>query len=77
MSGDVEYGERFSVDEETSTLHHDVTVSTMPELLGQPQFRHASVDGDLLTLSASRADDNGVTTHSTGVAAAATPLDVS
>ena len=35
-----------------------------PELLVQKQFRHASVDGDLLTLSATRTDDTGVTTHS-------------
>ena len=61
----VAYGGRFFVDEDTSTLHHDVTVSMMPELLAQPQFRHASVDGDLLTLSATRTDDTGVTTHST------------
>jgi lipocalin-like protein len=65
MSGYAAYGGRFSVDEETSTLHHDVTVSMMPELLAQPQFRHASVDGDLLTLSATRTDETGVTTRST------------
>ena len=64
MSGYVAYGGRFSVDEETSTLHHDVTMSMMPELLAQPQFRHASFDGELLTLSASRTDDAGVATHS-------------
>src|ERR1700761_5919255 len=50
MSGYVAYGGRFSVDEETSTLHHDVTVSMMPELLAQAQFRHARINGDLLTL---------------------------
>jgi hypothetical protein len=65
MGGYVAYGGRFSVDEETSTLHHDVTVSMMPELFAQPQFRHARVDGRLLTLSATRTDDAGVTTHST------------
>jgi hypothetical protein len=65
MSGYAAYGGRFSVDEETSTLHHDVTVSMMPELLAQPQFRHADVDGELLTLSATRTDGAGVTTHST------------
>jgi hypothetical protein len=64
MSGYVAYGGRFSVDEERSTLHHDVEISMMPELLTQPQFRHASVDGDLLTLSATMTDDAGVTTHS-------------
>ena len=64
MGGYVAYGGRFSVNEETATLHHDVTISMMPELLTQAQFRHATVDGDLLTLSATRADDAGVTTHS-------------
>jgi hypothetical protein len=64
MGGYISYGGRFSVNEETSTLHHDVTISMMPELLAQPQFRHARVDGDLLTLSATRTDDTGATTHS-------------
>lgn len=65
MADYVAYGGRFSVDEETSTLHHDVTMSMMPELLAQKQFRQASVDGDLLTLSATMTDEAGTTTHST------------
>ena len=60
----IAYGGRYSVNEETATLHHDVTISMMPELLTQPQFRNASIDGDRLTLSATRSDDAGVTTHS-------------
>jgi hypothetical protein len=64
MSDYIAYGGRFSVDEETSTLHHEVTISMMPELLAEPQFRHASIDGDVLTLSATRTDDDGATTHS-------------
>ena len=64
MGGYMSYGGRFSVDEETSTLHHGVTISMMPQLLTQPQFRQASIDGDVLTLSATRTDDAGVTTHS-------------
>ncbi len=64
LTGYIAYGGRFSVNEETSTLHHDVTMSMMPELLAQPQFRQAAVDGDLLTLSATMTDDAGVTTHS-------------
>ena len=64
MGGFISYGGRFSVDEQTSTLHHDVTISMMPELLAQPQFRHAEVDGDILTLSASRTDEAGATTQS-------------
>jgi Lipocalin-like domain len=64
MSAYIAYGGRFFVNEETATLHHDVTMSMMPELLAQPQFRQASVDGDLLTLSATMTDADGVTTHS-------------
>ncbi|WIM89267.1 lipocalin-like domain-containing protein [Candidatus Mycobacterium wuenschmannii] len=64
MAGYISYGGRFSVDEKSSTLHHDVTISMLPELLAQPQFRHAAIDGDVLTLSASRTDDAGVTTDS-------------
>jgi len=73
MSEYIAYGGRFSVDEETSTLHHDVTISMMPELLAQPQFRNAAVDGDFLTLSATSADDAGVTTHSSLVWRRASP----
>jgi hypothetical protein len=64
MGGYVAYGGSFDVNEETSTLHHDVTMSMMPELLAQPQFRQASVEGDLLTLSATITDNAGATTHS-------------
>jgi hypothetical protein len=65
MGDYVAYGGRFDVDERTATLHHDVTMSTMPELLAQPQFRQASVDGDLLTLSATTTDEAGATTLAT------------
>ena len=65
MAGYVAYGRRFSVGEATSTVHHDVTMSMMPELLARPQFRQAGVDGDHLTLSATTTDDAGATTHST------------
>jgi lipocalin-like protein len=78
MGGYVAYGGRFSVDEGASSgrakrreivgvVHHDVTIAMMPELLAQPQFRHASVDGDLLTLSATMGDDAGPATHATVV----------
>jgi hypothetical protein len=65
MSGYIAYGGRFSVDEDTSIVHHHVTMSMMPELLTSPQFRQASVAGNLLTLSATTTDAAGVTTHST------------
>jgi Lipocalin-like domain len=65
MGGYVAYGGRFTViedtvNEETATVHHDVTLSMMPELLTQTQFRQARVDGDLLTLSATTTDASGV-----------------
>jgi Lipocalin-like domain len=49
----ISYGGTFHVDEPAATVRHDVVISTRPELLEQPQFRHAVVDGDRLTLSAS------------------------
>jgi hypothetical protein len=61
----IAYGGRFEVNEATSTLHQDVTMSMVPELLARPQLRQAKVDGDLLTLSATMTDDAGVTRHST------------
>ncbi len=64
MSDYIAYGGRFSVNEETSTLHHEVTISMAPDLLAQHQFRNASIDGDVLTLWATRTDDAGVTTRS-------------
>lgn len=65
MSDYVAYGGPFEADEESSTLHHDVTMSTMPELLATPQFRHAVVDGDRLVLSATTTDADGVTVDAT------------
>jgi hypothetical protein len=77
MGGYIAYGGRFDVDEDTSgrakrretcgVVHHDVTVAMMPELLAQPQFRQAHIDGALLTLSAATTDDDGATTLATVV----------
>ncbi len=61
----IAYGGRFHLDEQTSVVHHDVTMSMMPELLAAPQYRDARVDGDLLTLSATMTDGDGVTLDST------------
>lgn len=58
----IAYGGRFRVDEDTATVHHEVSVSMLPELLAAPQLRQASVDGDRLTLSATTTDD-GATSH--------------
>lgn len=48
----IAYGGRFVVDERTAMVRHDVTISRLPELLSEPQYRQASVDGDRLTLTA-------------------------
>lgn len=50
--GYIAYGGRFTVDEHTATVRHDVTISRLPELLRQPQVRQASLAGDRLTLTA-------------------------
>lgn len=63
MTEYVAYGGRFAVDEQTATLYHDVTMSMMPELLARPQFRHATVDGETLTLSATTTDEDGAATE--------------
>lgn len=49
------YGGRFELDEATAVVHHDVTLSTMPELLESPQLRNVRIDGDALTLSTDEA----------------------
>jgi Lipocalin-like domain len=61
----ISYGGRFDVDESAATVCHRVLVSTMPELLTQPQFRHAKIDGDRLTLSTNQTSAEGGVTHST------------
>lgn len=61
----ISYGGRFDVDDAAATVRHLVLVSTMPELLEQPQIRHARVEGDRLTLSASLISAEGGVTHST------------
>ena len=61
----VSYGGRFEVDDAAATVRHLVLVSTMPELLQQPQIRQARIDGDRLTLSASQTSARGRAVHST------------
>ncbi|MDP9165791.1 MAG: lipocalin-like domain-containing protein [Actinomycetota bacterium] len=63
MTEYVAYGGRFAVDEQTAILHHEVMMSMMPELLARPQFRHATVDGETLTLSATTTDEDGTATQ--------------
>jgi Lipocalin-like domain len=59
LSGYVAYGGRFEIDERSATLRHLVTISMLDDLLLQPQFRHASLDGDRLTLSATATAADG------------------
>jgi hypothetical protein len=69
-SGDTEIGDYiaysgpFHVDEQASTVRHDMRMATMPELLLYPQIRHVSLEPGLLILSASTAEGDR-TTHST------------
>jgi hypothetical protein len=60
----IAYGGRFHVNEDTATVHHDVTISILPELLQQPQYRDAHLDGDQLALSATATND-GVISRNT------------
>jgi hypothetical protein len=63
--GYIAYTGPFHVDEEASTVRHDVRMATMPDLVTQPQLRHVTLEPGLLTLSATMTDDTGTTTHST------------
>jgi hypothetical protein len=61
----IAYSGPFHVDEQASTVRHDVRMATMPDLVAQPQLRHVSLEPGRLTLSATMTDDTGATTHST------------
>ena len=61
----IAYGGPFELDEHTAVVHHDIAMSSMPELLDTPQYRNASVDGEFLTLSATTTDAQGLTLEST------------
>lgn len=67
--GYLAYGGRFRVEEHpdphAATVHHDVMMATVPQLLAAPQVRHAHLDGDRLTLSATTPGDDGVTRRAT------------
>jgi hypothetical protein len=51
-AGYVAYSGPFAVDELTGVLHHQVTVSLIPNWLNHTRLRHSTLDGDHLTLSA-------------------------
>ncbi|QIQ06084.1 lipocalin-like domain-containing protein [Streptomyces liangshanensis] len=62
-TGYLAYSGRYTADEATRTLHHNVEVSLLPAWLDTIQIREATLDGDRLTLVA---DDPfpGGTVHS-------------
>ena len=66
-AGYLAYSGPFEVDESTGVVHHNVTVSLLPNWLNGTQLRHAKLDGDHLTLSASQHAPDGIETISTVV----------
>jgi hypothetical protein len=64
-AGYLAYSGPFTVDEFTGVLHHEVTVSLLPNWLNQTQLRHSKLDGDHLTLSATTETTGGIQTIST------------
>jgi hypothetical protein len=66
-TGDTEIGDYiaysgpFHVDEQASTVRHDMRMATMPELLRYPQIRHVSLEPGILILSASTTDGDRTT----------------
>jgi len=65
LGGYIAYSGPFHIDEQTSTVRHDVRMATMQDLLMQPQIRQVMLDNDRLILSATMTDDTGITTRST------------
>jgi hypothetical protein len=63
--GYLAYSGPFTVDENTGVLHHQPRVSLLPNWLNGTQLRHATLDGDHLTLSATTTAPDGSETIST------------
>ena len=64
-AGYLAYSGPFEVDESTGVLQHQPRVSLLPNWLNGTQLRHATFDGDHLTLSAVTAAPDGSETIST------------
>ncbi|MDT5245293.1 MAG: hypothetical protein QOD36_2669 [Mycobacterium sp.] len=64
-AGYLAYSGPFHVDESTGVVHHEVTVSLLPNWLNGTQLRQSTLDEDHLTLSAVTAAPDGVETLST------------
>lgn len=63
-AGYLAYSGPYSVDEATAIVHHEVSVSLLPNWLGTVQLRHSLLEADRLTLTA-EAPLNGRTIRST------------
>lgn len=61
----IAYGGGYDLDEDAGVVHHAIAMSSMPELLLAPQYRNARIDADLLTLSATTTDADGLSLEST------------
>ncbi|CAN5531368.1 hypothetical protein BH09ACT8_BH09ACT8_58980 [soil metagenome] len=61
ISDYIAYSGPFHVDEQASTVRHDMRMATMPALLRQPQIRQVSLEPGVLTLSASTTDGDQTT----------------
>jgi Lipocalin-like domain len=64
-TGYLAYSGPYSVDEATGDIHHQVTVSLLPNWLRHTQIRHSQLRGDQLTLSAETLLPHGATVRST------------
>ena len=64
-AGYLAYSGPFTVDESTGVVHHEVTVSLLPNWLNGTQLRQSKLDGDHLTLFATTAAPDGIETVST------------
>jgi Lipocalin-like domain len=51
-AGYLAYGGPYTVDESRGVVHHEVTVSLLPNWLNTAQLRNSTLDGDRLTLVA-------------------------
>ncbi len=64
-SGYLAYSGSYWVEESSGEVHHEVTVSLLPNWVGQTQLRHSHSTEDHLTLSAETNFPDGTTTLST------------
>ncbi|WP_264071856.1 lipocalin-like domain-containing protein [Mycolicibacterium komossense] len=61
ISAYIAYSGPFHLDEQSSSVRHDMQMATMPELLHQPQIRQVHLEAGLLILSASTTEADRTT----------------